>query len=184
MTRCMEDFCSVVSVKSSPHVTQGQRVSVRRCHSLCLMDSISPRPGPGTCLGCRRDGASITLNRMSSRADCGSVSAGEEAETIRQLIAVGEEKGYLLREEIDAVLPPATSASLDDLLSQSRDAGIDIDLRQRCGIADGHERTLEEVGRIFGLTRERIRQVQARAMQKLRSPSRKRRLELRALVDG
>ena len=117
----------MVSVKSSPHVTQGQRVSVRRCHSLCLMDSISPRPGPGTCLGCRRDGASITLNRVSSRADRASVSAGEEAETIRQLIVVGEEKGYLLREEIDTVLPPATSASLDDLLSQSRDAGIDID---------------------------------------------------------
>ena len=49
---------------------------------------------------------------------------------------------------------------------------------------DGQERTLEEVGRTFGLTRERIRQVQARAMQKLRSPSRTRRRELRALVDG
>ena len=57
-------------------------------------------------------------------------------------------------------------------------------LRQRCGIVDGQERTLEEVGRTFGLTRERIRQVQARAMQKLRSPSRTRRRELRALVDG
>ena len=69
----------------------------------------------------------MTLNRMSSRADRASVSAGEEAETIRQLIVVGEEKGYLLREEIDTVLPPDATASSDDLLSQSRDAGIDID---------------------------------------------------------
>ena len=57
-------------------------------------------------------------------------------------------------------------------------------LRQRCGMADGHERTLEEVGQAFGLTRERIRQVQAKAMQKLRSPSRTGGRKLRALWGG
>ena len=57
-------------------------------------------------------------------------------------------------------------------------------LRRRCGMADGHERTLEEVGQAFGLTRERIRQVQAKAMRKLRSPSRTGGRELRALLDG
>ena len=57
-------------------------------------------------------------------------------------------------------------------------------LRQRCGLVDGHERTLEEVGQAFGLTRERIRQVQAKAMQKLRSPSATASRELRALSDG
>ena len=55
-------------------------------------------------------------------------------------------------------------------------------LRQRCGMVDGHERTLQEVGQTFGLTRERIRQVEAGAIRKLRSPARRR--ELRALVDG
>jgi RNA polymerase primary sigma factor len=55
-------------------------------------------------------------------------------------------------------------------------------LRQRCGMTDGHERTLEEVGKTFGLTRERIRQVEAGAMQKLRSPARRR--ELRVLLEG
>ena len=55
-------------------------------------------------------------------------------------------------------------------------------LRQRCGMADGRERTLEEVGQTFGLTRERIRQVEAGAMRKLRSPARRR--ELRVLLGG
>ena len=53
-------------------------------------------------------------------------------------------------------------------------------LRQRCGMVDGHERTLAVVAQTLGLTRERIRQVQVQAMQKLRSPSRR---ELRALLD-
>ena len=57
-------------------------------------------------------------------------------------------------------------------------------LRRRFGITDGHEETLEEVGHTLGLTRERIRQVQATAMQKLSSPSGTRRRELRALLDG
>ena len=57
-------------------------------------------------------------------------------------------------------------------------------LRQRYGMVDGHERTLEEVGHTFALTRERVRQVQASALQKLRSPSGTRRRELRALLDG
>ena len=66
---------------------------------------------------------------MSSRGDRASISTGEQAETIRQLIVVGEEKGYLLREDIDTVLPPEVTASsvMDDLLGQCRDAGIDVD---------------------------------------------------------
>ena len=54
-------------------------------------------------------------------------------------------------------------------------------LRQRNGMVDGHERTLEEVGQIFGLTRERIRQVEAQALRKLRSPAHRR--ALRALLE-
>ena len=75
---------------------------------------------------------------MSSRADSVTwASTGEPAETIRQLIALGAEKGYLLREEIAATLPADVTASsvLDDLLSQCRDAGIDVDSEslQRAG---------------------------------------------------
>ncbi|RXD24977.1 hypothetical protein EJB02_23500, partial [Acinetobacter baumannii] len=42
---------------------------------------------------------------------------------------------------------------------------------------DGHTRTLEEVGKEFGVTRERIRQIEAKALRKLRHPSRSRRLK-------
>ncbi|MCL2061785.1 MAG: RNA polymerase sigma factor RpoD [Firmicutes bacterium] len=49
-------------------------------------------------------------------------------------------------------------------------------LRLRYGIEDGHPRTLEEVGREFGVTRERIRQIEAKALRKLRHPSRSKKL--------
>ena len=45
-------------------------------------------------------------------------------------------------------------------------------LRLRYGLDDGHPQTLEEVGRVFGVTRERIRQIEARAIRKLRQPDR------------
>lgn len=50
-------------------------------------------------------------------------------------------------------------------------------LRLRYGIDDGHPRTLEEVGKEFGVTRERIRQIEAKALRKLRHPSRSKKLK-------
>jgi RNA polymerase primary sigma factor len=50
-------------------------------------------------------------------------------------------------------------------------------LRLRFGLDDGHCRTLEEVGQIFNVTRERIRQIEAKALRKLRHPSRSRKLK-------
>lgn len=50
-------------------------------------------------------------------------------------------------------------------------------LRMRFGLIDGHSRTLEEVGREFNVTRERIRQIEAKALRKLRHPSRSKRLK-------
>ena len=54
-------------------------------------------------------------------------------------------------------------------------------IRMRFGIEDGSERTLEEVGQSFGVTRERIRQIEAKALRKLRHPSRS--SKLKVLVD-
>ncbi|MBO0746910.1 MAG: hypothetical protein J2O47_01090, partial [Acidimicrobiaceae bacterium] len=55
-------------------------------------------------------------------------------------------------------------------------------VRLRFGLDDGHMRTLEEVGKEFGVTRERVRQIEAKTLAKLRSPTRS--AQLRAYLDG
>ena len=67
---------------------------------------------------------------MAIRTDrAGAVSTDEQDGAVRRLIALGAEQGYLLREEIDAVLPADITARsvLDDLLSRCEDAGIAVD---------------------------------------------------------
>ena len=54
-------------------------------------------------------------------------------------------------------------------------------LKMRFGVGQGTEHTLEEVGQSFSVTRERIRQIESKALRKLRHPSRSRRL--RAFLD-
>ena len=84
----------------------------------------------------------------------------EDQDAVSPLDAVTDQ---MLREQIKRVL--------DSL--EGREERV---IRLRFGLDDGRPRTLEEVGHEFGLTRERIRQIEAHALRKLRHPSRSRKL--------
>ena len=98
---------------------------------------------------------------------------------------IGEEEDSHLGDfiEDDNVPAPAEAAAftllkeqLDEVLSTLTDREQKV-LRLRFGLEDGRARTLEEVGKEFKVTRQRIRQIEAKALRKLRHPSRSRKLK-------
>src|SRR6185503_17404462 len=105
-------------------------------------------------------------------------------EEIGKVMGIGEEEDSHLGdfiEDSDAVVPVDAASfillqeqlgSVLHTLSEREKKVIEL----RFGLADGHPRTLEEVGREFGVTRERIRQIESKTLSKLRHPSRSQRL--------
>ena len=98
---------------------------------------------------------------------------------------IGEEEDSNLGDFIEDQSAPAPSDAasfqllkeqIDDVLHTLTDRERRV-LQLRFGLEDGRSRTLEEVGREFGVTRERIRQIEAKALRKLRHPTRSRRLK-------
>ena len=117
-----------------------------------------------------------------------------EVEKVREIIKVsqeptslekpvGEEEdsrlGDFIPDETDSPDQQASAALLKEHISEvfstltPREAKV---LEYRFGLEDGKQRTLEEVGKEFGVTRERIRQIEAKAIRKLRHPSRAKKL--------
>jgi len=119
---------------------------------------------------------------------------GIEVEKVREIIKVSQEPASLetpVGEEEDSHLGdfiPTNEPAPEDKASEAllkeqigetlstltpREAKV---IEMRFGLADGKQRTLEEVGKEFGVTRERIRQIEAKAIRKLRHPTRARKL--------
>ena len=98
---------------------------------------------------------------------------------------VGEEEDSTLGTFIqdENAISPADSASIMMLKEQLMEVLATLTpreqkvIRLRYGLDDAHPRTLEEVGKEFNVTRERIRQIEAKALRKLRHPSRSKRLK-------
>ena len=98
---------------------------------------------------------------------------------------IGEEEDSQLGdfiEDSNAEVPPdaASFSMLQEQLAQVLDSLADRErkvIELRFGLVDGHPRTLEEVGREFGVTRERIRQIESKTLAKLRHPSRSSKLK-------
>jgi RNA polymerase primary sigma factor len=145
------------------------------------------------------------LSRISRRLeqDIGREPADEElaaeldlgADRVREIkkaaqepvsleIPVGSEDDSHLGDFVpdEASLSPADVATRQMLKEQMDDVLDSLTLRERrvlqlrFGLEDGRQRTLEEVGKEFGVTRERIRQIEAKALRKLRHPTRSRKL--------
>jgi len=106
-------------------------------------------------------------------------------EPISLEMPIGEEEDSSLGDFIEdhKILAPADAASrkmlkeqMDDVLGTLSERERQV-LAMRFGLDDGRTRTLEEVGKAFGVTRERIRQIEAKALRKLRHPSRSKKLK-------
>ena len=96
--------------------------------------------------------------------DEGDTHFGDFIEDKRAISPANATAYSMLREQMDDVLGTLTE----------REKKV---LRLRFGIGDGYPRTLEEVGAVFKVTRERVRQIEAKALRKLRHPTRSRKLK-------
>jgi RNA polymerase primary sigma factor len=123
-----------------------------------------------------------------------AAAAGSSVEEARRLLALShaplsldqhpgdDERGHFADWLPDPAVSPADEAAqnmlrarLDEILQTLRYREREI-LKLRWGIGDGHTYTLDEVGIIFKVTRERVRQIEAKAMERLRQPGRSREL--------
>ncbi len=113
-----------------------------------------------------------------SEAVVPDLAAGDRDGVIRELVTSLAGAGAVSPEAVDEVVAALVKREMkltkaeQELTERERQV-----VRLRFGLEDGQVRTLEEVGREFGVTRERVRQIEAKTLAKLRHPMRSQRLK-------
>src|SRR5699024_3690819 len=165
ITRAIADQARTIGIPAHMVETTNKLIRVQRQ----LMQELGRDPTPEE-IGEEMD---VTPERV--REDLRSAQ-----EPVSLEAPIGEEDDSHLGdfiEDQEAVSPSDHAAyellkeQLEDVLDTLTDREENV-LRLRFGLDDGRTRTLEEVGKVFGVTRERIRQIEAKALRKLRHPSR------------
>ena len=175
ITRAIADQARTIRIPVHMVETINRLIRVSRTSSRSWAASRRSRRSPRRCRGARRSWSPPRRSARSSR------SASRRSPSIRRSARrrtgpsatssrtaprwprPRPRRSQLLKEQVAAVL--------DSLTGRERRV-----LQLRFGLEDGRARTLEEVGKEFNVTRERIRQIEAKALRKLRHPSRSRKL--------
>jgi RNA polymerase primary sigma factor len=110
------------------------------------------------------------------------IRISQEPMSLEMPIGTGEDSSLADFIEDESIPGPIDTASRELLREQMKDLLDSLSARERgvlelrFGLKDGQSRTLEEVGKLFGVTRERVRQIEAKALRKLRHPKSSRKL--------
>jgi RNA polymerase sigma factor (sigma-70 family) len=145
-----------------PHVPAGVQVRGHRGNRLAGGFPARRRGAARRSRGRRRTGAGAAASRYRLHTPLGEDGNSEFGDLIEDSGAIqpGEAVSFtLLQEQLHSVF---------DTLSE-REAGV---VSMRFGLTDGQPKTLDEIGKVYGVTRERIRQIESKTMSKLRHPSR------------
>ena len=169
ITRAIADTGKIIRVP----VHMAETITRVKQERARLSQKLGVEPTPemiGECLGMP---ASKVIDALNADRDAGSLEMpiGEDGETL--LIDIIPDKTDIDEPIFKAALREALIREIKTLTPREQKV-----LRMRFGLDDGIYRTLEEVGAEFGVTRERIRQIEAKALRKLRHPSRSKNLKI------
>ena len=154
-------------VETINKMTRIQRQLVQELGRDPSAEEIATRMGSGMTAEKVREIQKIALDRVSLETPIGEEDDSHLGDFIEDKDAMSPDQyanNELLKDEIDLILSTLTD----------REEKV---IRLRFGLEDGRTRTLEEVGKEFDVTRERIRQIEAKALRKLKNPTKSKRLK-------